>query len=134
MRISESLTNAVFAIAHSPPGRVLVGWAFAHLSFALPVRRIIETSEFIAFYHPRPSCQVHILIVPKRAITGLQSLDEQHASLLREVFHIAGNLVKELGLEGKGAQLVVNGGAYQRIPHLHFHLVYDPVSLDTSRS
>jgi histidine triad (HIT) family protein len=134
MKLRESLTRAAFNIAHSLPGRFIVGWVFAHLSFALPVRRIIETSEFIAFYHPRPSYKVHILIVPKRTIIGLQSLDEQHASLLLEVFHLAGGLIKKLDLDGKDAQLIVNGGAYQRIPQLHFHLVHDPVRVDTSRS
>jgi histidine triad (HIT) family protein len=123
-----------FYIARSPLGRFLIGWTFAHLSFALPVRRVLETSTLVAFHHPRPSYPVHILIVPKRAILGLASLGMEHSSLLLDVFRMAGALIQELSLEEKGAQLIVNGGAYQLIPQLHFHLVCDPLSVDTSRS
>jgi histidine triad (HIT) family protein len=132
--LKNYLARLAFAITHSTLGRTLVGWTFAHLSFALPVRRIRETPALIAFHHPRPSYPLHVLIVPKHAIPGLQALDEKDGSLLLQVFRMAGILIVELGLEGKGARLIVNGGAYQHIPQLHFHLIYDSVSDDSSRS
>jgi histidine triad (HIT) family protein len=134
MIFRESLASATFVVSHSLLVRSLVGWSFAHLSFALPIRRILETPVLIAFYHPRPSYRVHVLIVPKRAIPGLQALDEKDGSLLLAVFRMAGALIEEFDLGGKDAQLIVNGGAYQQIPQLHFHLVCDPVTADTSRS
>ena len=44
----------------------LIGWIFAHMSFAIPVKRLRETSNLIAFQHPSPSYKVHLLITPKR--------------------------------------------------------------------
>lgn len=123
-----------FAIARSPLGRVLVGLAFSHLRFALPLRRIRETPALIAFHHPKPAYRVHILIVPKRAIPGLEALDESDSELLLEIFQVAGYLIQDFGLEGMGAQLIVNGGKYQDVPQLHFHLVCDSVSEVISRS
>ena len=35
------------------------------------------------------------------------------------------SLVAELQLEKRGYRLIANGGAYQDVPHLHFHLVSD---------
>jgi histidine triad (HIT) family protein len=134
MEFKEYFAIAAFALARSIIGRFLIGWAFAHLSFALPVRRVLETSTLVAFHHPRPSYPLHILIVPKRAIPGLASLGIEHCSLLLDVFRMAEALSQKLDFEGMGAQLIVNGGAYQLIPQLHFHLVCDPLSVDTSRS
>lgn len=133
MKLRDTIARTTFVIGHSPLGRFLVGLTFAHLSFALPVQRILETPSLIAFYHPMPAYRIHILIVPKRAITALQSLDEQHAPLLLEVFRLAGDLINKFSLDRNAAQLIVNGGAYQNIPQLHFHLVCDSVNRDTSR-
>ena len=33
------------------------------------------------------------------------------------------SLVAELDVEGPGYRLIVNGGGYQGVPQLHFHLV-----------
>ena len=49
---------------------------FAHMSFALPVNRLIETETLIAFRHPTPAWAVHILIVPKKVIGGVEMLGE----------------------------------------------------------
>lgn len=128
MNVKQWLARAAFAIARSSLGKALVGLTFAHLSFVLPVRRIRETTALIAFHHPKPAYRVHILIVPKRIIPGLEALDEFGGGLLPEIFQMAGHLIQELELEGAGAQLIVNGGKYQDVPQLHFHLVCDPVS------
>lgn len=34
-------------------------------------------------------------------------------------------LVHRYDLEEKGYRLIVNGGQYQEVPHLHFHLISD---------
>lgn len=49
-------------------GRALISLGFTYMSFAIPVERLHETLTLLAFYHPKPSYAVHILLVPKRSI------------------------------------------------------------------
>ncbi len=102
-----------------------IGWIFSHMSFALPVKRLRETKSLIAFYHPNPTYKVHILLVPKKSIASLSELAPADQDFLAELFQCVQSLVAELHLEEAGYRLIVNGGKYQQIPQLHFHLVSD---------
>ena len=66
---------------------------------------------------------MHILLVPKKAIHSLSDLGPEDTIFLVEVFQITQKLVKELDLAVPGYRLIVNGGEYQDVPQLHFHLV-----------
>lgn len=35
-------------LARRPTGRAIAGWVFAHMSFAIPVRRLRETDTLLA--------------------------------------------------------------------------------------
>lgn len=112
-------------IARSFIGRFIIGFIFTHMSFAIPVKRLRETDTLLAFRHPRPSHPVHILFVPKKAIKSLSDIQPEDETFLIEVFRISQELVTELGLTNSGYRLIVNGGKYQDVPQLHFHLVSD---------
>ena len=98
-------------------------WILTQMSFAIPVHKLRETPSLLAFHHPQPAYPVHILIVPRRAIASLAELSAADAALLVEVMQTAQELVKELGLERSGYRLIVNGGAYQELAQLHWHLI-----------
>jgi histidine triad (HIT) family protein len=93
------------------------------MSFAIPVKRLRETSNLIAFHHPSPSYAFHLLIVPKRQVPTLADLDLQDTTFLTELYATVQSLVKEFDL--KAYRLIVNGGEYQDFPYLHFHLISD---------
>ncbi len=93
------------------------------MSFIIPVRRLRETPTLIAFHHPRPSYPLHILLAPKKALASLTDLTPGHAEFLAELFQTVQSLVAEFELEQTGYRLIVNGGQYQDVPLLHFHLV-----------
>ena len=93
------------------------------MSFALPVNRLRETDTLLAFYHPHPSYDVHILLVPKKAIINLTEIDSSDDQLLVDVFRTVQILVEELQLNEVGYRLLVNGGKLQDVPQLHFHLI-----------
>jgi histidine triad (HIT) family protein len=113
----------LFHIALTPIGHTIIGWFFAHLSFMLPVKRLRETSTLIAFNHPKPAYPVHILLVPKKALPGLGDLSPADDAFLLEVFQTVVSLAEELNLSARGYHLIVNGGKYQEVPQLHFHLI-----------
>jgi histidine triad (HIT) family protein len=103
--------------------QTILPWSMTHMSFAIPLHKLRETQTLLAFYHPQPGYPVHILILPKQAIPSLADLASEDAPLLAEVFQTVQSLVEELGLEKGGYRLIVNGGAYQDLPQLHWHLV-----------
>jgi histidine triad (HIT) family protein len=111
----------------SPAARVVIGQAFAHMSFAIPVHRLRETATLMAFHHPQPSYPVHILLVPKKAIANLAALTPADADFMVDLFATVQSLVAEFGLEKGGYRLITNGGLYQAVPQLHFHLISDSV-------
>jgi histidine triad (HIT) family protein len=100
-----------------------IGWIFAHMSFAIPFKRLRETRTLMAFYHPNPAYPFHILIIPKKAIQSMADLDSTDSTFLIDLFSTVQSLVKEFHLQAY--RLIVNGGGYQDFPQLHFHLVSD---------
>lgn len=101
----------------------LTGWFFATMSFAIPVNRLRESRCWIAFYHPDPGYPLHILLVPKKAISDLTELDTRDASFMAELFEMVQSLVAQFDLQKRGYRLITNGGLYESIPQLHFHLI-----------
>ena len=101
----------------------LIGWIFAHMSFAIPVKRLCETETLMAFYHPKPSYSFHVLLVPKKAITSLKEFDPTNTGFLTDLYSTVQSLVNEFQLPAY--RLIINGGEYQDFPQLHFHLISD---------
>ncbi len=93
------------------------------MSFAIPVHRLRETDTLLAFHHPQPSHPVHIVLVPKKALASLAALTPADAPFMLDLFASVQSLVTELGLEQTGYRLITNGGPYQSVPQLHFHLI-----------
>lgn len=118
-----SVQHFLFKVARSPIATFFIGWVFAHMSFAIPVNRLHETERLLAFYHPKPSYPLHILIVPKKAIPSLMHITEADAGFTADLMQTVQNLVTGLRLEARGYRLIVNGGEYQDVPQLHFHLI-----------
>ncbi len=110
-------------LARSALSRRGLGWIFAHMSFAIPVQRLRETATLVAFRHPQPNYPVHILIVPKKGLANFAALTPADVPFLGDLAATVQSLVTELKLDAAGYRLIVNGGTYQDIPQLHFHLV-----------
>ncbi len=117
-----SFRKKAFSLAKSSLGNLIVGLAFGKFSKLLPVKKIKETSKVIAFWHPQPLWDKHILIVPKKPIKKLTALTKKDREYINEIFNVVVELVKELGLENSGYSLVTNGGKKQKVKQLHFHL------------
>lgn len=87
----------------------------------MPIPHLHETATLIAFHHPRPSYPVHVLLVPRRPIGSMKELDADDAPFMVDLFATVRLLVDQLHLEGY--RLICNGGAYQDVSYLHFHLI-----------
>lgn len=74
----------------------------------------------VAFRDANPSAQTHLLIIPKEHVPNFEVLED--SALWEEMRQAARGLVRDFNL-ASGYKLVVNGGKYQHIPHLHWHLL-----------
>ncbi len=117
------MRSSSLKLARLPVIRWLVGWLFANMSPVLPVHRLYESQWLIAFKHPSPSYPVHILLVPKVELAGIEALGPENADLLVDLFIAVQTMVNKMALAEPGYRLIANGGRYQEVPHLHFHLV-----------
>lgn len=86
---------------------------------------IYETDTLIVIKDKYPKAAVHLLIIPKKKIKDLQSLEPKDLFLLPEVVTIVQKLARDFGLDKSGYRFLVNNGrdAGQEIFHLHFHLL-----------
>jgi histidine triad (HIT) family protein len=121
MGIKKLAVQILYHLVGSPVGISIILWSIRHMSRFIPIKVLRETSRLIAFNHPKPAYPIHIIIMPKRPIERLMDLTEADSELLFEVVQIAQSLVEQL--QDSGYRLVVNGGEYQTVDQLHFHLV-----------
>ena len=90
----------------------------------IPSKKAYEDDKVLAFYDLEPQAPVHILLIPKEHIASADELTRENCSIVGEIFTIAAELAKKLGLEG-GYRIVNNCGkdGGQTVQHLHFHLL-----------
>ena len=122
-RIANCVSRFTLYFVRTRPFSVLLPWLLIHMTFAIPVRRLHETPTLLAFQHPRPGYPLHILLVPKRDRKNLADLTAADTDFLNDLFQTVKMLVERFDLEESGYRLIANGGRYQDIPHLHFHLI-----------
>lgn len=90
----------------------------------LPSKKVFENERILAIEDIHPIAPVHILIMPKKEIPNLQSVEIQDLPLVSEIVQVAQQIAEEKGI-ADGYRLVTNCGADagQIIFHLHFHLI-----------
>lgn len=125
MMKDSMLSRILFLLARSDIAGPMVRWGFGHLAWLLPVKRVATTPSITAFYHPKPAWETHILLVPKVGISSLVTLDRAQEPIILNILLLAHKLGQGLrgAKRGNGALcLIVNGGAYQDVGQVHFHL------------
>ena len=91
----------------------------------IPSDKVYEDDEVLAFRDINPQAPVHVLIIPKRHISGADKLERSDDALLGKMIAVANQLAEELGVSGSGYRLISNIGddAGQSVHHLHLHLI-----------
>ena len=90
----------------------------------IPSRKAYEDEDVLAFHDINPARPVHILVIPKRHITSLQTVTEADEPVLGRMLVVANKLANENG-SPDGFRVIINNGLIggQEVPHLHVHLV-----------
>lgn len=90
----------------------------------IPSEKVFENERILAIKDINPVAPVHLLIIPKKEIPDLQSVQEEDLPLMGEIVAVAQKLALEFGVI-EGYRLITNNGELsgQIIFHLHFHLI-----------
>jgi histidine triad (HIT) family protein len=92
------------------------------LSGRTPVRKVMETENVLAFHHTRPFWPLHIVVIPKRHINSLLTIEPGDGELLIELFDVIKTIAAQVVAERGAARVLTNLGVYQDSKHLHFHI------------
>lgn len=82
---------------------------------------IAQNDGAFAIYDINPVAKVHILIVPKKHIDSVLTIDEEDRGVIVEMFNLTKKLVMDMNLDA--FRLTFNGGRFQHVSHLHMHLL-----------
>ncbi len=93
----------------------------------IPCRKVYEDEAVIAFHDIHPAALVHLLLVPKRHIESLQTVESGDGELLGKMLLLAPHLAREHGADD-GFRITINNGpgGGQEVFHLHMHLLGGP--------
>lgn len=126
------INKLLFFLAKTKLIGSFIGICFEYLSDFIPVNRITETNFTLAFYHPKPSWENHIVIVPKKKIpTFLHFPNENNSLYLLDILFSARDVISKLEFKTDLCNLCVNGGLRQEVQIVHFHLFTEvpPINL-----
>ncbi len=93
----------------------------------IPSRKVYEDDEVFAFHDINPARPMHLLVIPKRHITSLQTVEATDEPMLGRMLAVARQLADENG-SPEGFRVIINNGRIggQEVPHLHAHVVGGP--------
>lgn len=91
----------------------------------IPGRFVYEDDFIAAFHDVNPVAPVHVLVVPKKAISGISGVTPADAPVLGHLLAKVPEIAAKLGLDSSGYRLTLNCGrdAGEVVPHLHFHIM-----------
>lgn len=89
----------------------------------IPTEKIYEDEDIIAFNDLDPQAPIHFLVIPKKHITSLESVEESDSKLLGQIMLAIQKLAKENNLEGYRVVTNIGEDGGQTVPHLHFHVL-----------
>lgn len=90
------------------------------VSRELPSNILAENDNFIAFVNTEPVATHHYLICPKKHVKSFMEIDSSLNMNL--MFDFIQTIIRDKKIDS-AYKIVVNGGEYLSIEHLHFHLL-----------
>jgi histidine triad (HIT) family protein len=90
----------------------------------IPVTRLYEDDQILAFPDINPQAPTHILIIPKQHFPSLAHTTAETAPLLGHLLATAAKIAQQQSLTS-GYRTVINTGTDggQTVDHLHLHLL-----------
>jgi histidine triad (HIT) family protein len=92
------------------------------LAGLLKVPVYCENEQVFAFHHTNPLWEQHVVLLPKRHVESLITLEEADNELLLELMRTARTIAADFMARFGGCRVYTNLGEYQSSKHLHWHI------------
>jgi histidine triad (HIT) family protein len=91
----------------------------------IPAQIVYEDDLVVAFNDIDPQAPVHILIIPRKHIPGMNDIGDDDGPIIARIHQVAVQLANQLNVAQPGYRLVNNCNEHggQAIGHLHYHLL-----------
>ncbi len=91
----------------------------------IPAEIVFEDDLCLAFKDIAPQAPCHILLIPKKPIESMATVEDSDKDILGHLMLKASEIAKDQGLSDEGFRLVANTNQHggQSVYHLHFHIL-----------
>lgn len=91
----------------------------------IPSTKVYEDDEVLAFRDIAPQAPTHVLVIPKKHVSGWYEAQEETDAQLARLWRTAAAVAKMEGIAESGFRIVSNCGAdaQQTVRHLHLHVL-----------
>ena len=91
----------------------------------IPSNKVYEDEDVLAFRDIAPQAPVHVLVIPKKHVSGWYDAKDEDDALLSKLMRTAAAVAKMEGVVDSGFRVVSNCGAdaQQTVKHLHLHVL-----------
>ena len=91
----------------------------------IPSSKVYEDEEILAFNDINPAAPIHVLVIPKKHITSLVTMEDGDEIVISKIYKVINEIAEKQGFKENGYRVIVNCGkdGGQEVGHLHFHLL-----------
>jgi histidine triad (HIT) family protein len=91
----------------------------------IPSTEVYSDDDIYAFRDINPAAPTHLLVIPKKHLTDVNSTDAEDEALMGKLLLRANDIAAEQGLIDDGFRYVINTGSNggQTVFHLHLHIL-----------
>ncbi|MBM0066784.1 HIT family protein [Alkalicoccobacillus gibsonii] len=86
------------------------------------VEKVLETENVLAFNHTRPFYEEHIVVIPKKHIDSLVSIQKDEMQIMIEVLNVIKDIAINMNDRFGACTVSTNVGDYQSNKHMHWHI------------
>ena len=91
----------------------------------IPSSKVYEDEEVLAFKDINPAAPIHVLVIPKKHITSLATMEDGDEKIISKIYKVINEIAEKQGFKEKGYRVIVNsreeGGKEEG--HLLFQLL-----------
>ena len=89
----------------------------------IPGDKVYEDEEILAFRDINPQAPMHILVIPKKHLSGPDAVAEADERTVGKMIRMAGDIAKKEGFADYRLVFNNGAGAGQTVFHLHLHII-----------
>ena len=91
----------------------------------IPGDVVYEDEDILAFNDINPQAPVHVLVITKDHISGINELQDTDKDVICHLMSVIRKIAQEKKIDKSGYRVVINTGkdAGQAVQHIHFHLL-----------